>query len=68
LINVLFSDEMSPKFEQLGDKKDKNILDTGLASNDEYFWQEVTKKYKEVNEDYNNLALLRISFLGLTHL
>ncbi len=65
LINVLFSDEMSPKFEQLGGKKDKNILDTGLASNDEYFWQEVTKKYKEVNEDYNNLAFIENIFLGI---
>jgi len=65
LINVLFSDEMSPKFEQLGGKKDKNILDTGLASNDEYFWQEVTEKYKEANEDYNNLAFIDDIFLGI---
>jgi hypothetical protein len=65
LINVLFSDEMSPKFEQVGGKKDKNILDTGLASNDEYFWQEVTEKYKEANEDYNNLAFIEDIFLGI---
>jgi hypothetical protein len=65
LINVLFSDEMSPKFEQLGGKKEKNILDTGLASNDEYFWQEVTDKYKEANEDYDNLAFIEDIFLGI---
>jgi hypothetical protein len=65
LINVLFSDEMSPKFEQFGGKKDKNILDTGLASNDEYFWQEVADKYKEANEDYDNLAFIEDIFLEI---
>ncbi len=38
LINVLFSDEMCPKFEQLGEKRDKNVLDSGLAANDEYLF------------------------------
>jgi len=32
LINILFSDEVS-------------VLDFGLAGNDEYFWQEIAKKY-----------------------
>jgi hypothetical protein len=39
-----------------GAKKDKNLLDTGLAANDEYFWQEVTDKYQELNDDYECLA------------
>jgi hypothetical protein len=56
---------MSPKFEQLGDKKDKNILDTGLASNDKYFWQEIAEKYKEANEDYGNVAFIEDIFLGI---
>jgi hypothetical protein len=56
LINVLFSDEVSPKFLTIGAKKDKNLLDTGLAANDEYFWQEVADKYQEMNDDYECLA------------
>ncbi len=32
LINVLFSDEMSAKFLKLGERKDKNTLDSGLAA------------------------------------
>jgi len=54
--NVLFSDEISPKFLTIGAKKDKNLLDTGLAANDEYFWQEVAEKYQDVNDDYECLA------------
>ncbi len=50
LINVLFLDKMSPKFKQLGGKKDKNMLDSGLAANDQYFWQEVADKYQETND------------------
>jgi len=65
LINVLFSDEMSPKFGQLGGKKDKNVLDTGLAANDEYFWQEVAEKYQETNNAYDNLAFVDSVFLGV---
>jgi hypothetical protein len=56
LINVLFSDRISPKFLTIGVKKDKNLLDTGLAANDEYFWQEVAEKYQDVNDDYECLA------------
>jgi hypothetical protein len=56
LLNVLFSDEISPKFLTIGAKKDKNLLDTGLAANDEYFWQEVAEKYQDVNDDYECLA------------
>jgi hypothetical protein len=37
---------MSPKIEQLGGKKDKNVLDSGPAANNEYFWQEVAEKYQ----------------------
>jgi len=56
---------MSPKFEQLCGKKEKNILDTGLAWNDKYFWQEVAEKYKEANEDYDNLAFIEDIFLEI---
>jgi hypothetical protein len=65
LLNVLFSDEMSPKLEQLGARKNKEILDSGLAANDEYFWQEVMKKYQEVNEEYDELAHMDSMFAGV---
>lgn len=65
LLNVLFSDEMSPKLEQLGARKKKEILDSGLAANDEYFWQEVMEKYQEVNEEYDELAHTDSMFAGI---
>jgi hypothetical protein len=37
LINVLFSEEVSAKFISLGEKKDKNVLDSGLAGLDDFF-------------------------------
>jgi hypothetical protein len=30
LINILFSDEMSPKFEKVGEWKDMELIDSGL--------------------------------------
>jgi hypothetical protein len=65
LLNVLFSDKMSPKLEQLGARKKKEILDSGLAANDEYFWQEVMEKYQEVNEEYDELAHTDSMFAGI---
>jgi hypothetical protein len=65
LLNVLFSDEMSPKVEQLGARKKKEILDSGLAANDEYFWQEVMEKYQEVNEEYDEPAHTDSMFAGI---
>jgi hypothetical protein len=35
-INVLFSDDISPKFDQLEGRKNKNLLDSGLM-HDEFF-------------------------------
>jgi len=51
LINVLFSDEISPKFEKVGERKDKELMHSGLFSNDDFFWQEVADKYQEVSEE-----------------
>jgi hypothetical protein len=65
LLNVLFSDEMSPQLERLGARKKKEILDSGLAANDEYFWQEVMEKYQEVNEEYDELAHTDSMFAGV---
>jgi len=56
---------MSPKLELLGARKNKEILDSGLTANDEYFWQEVMKKYQEVNEEYDELAHMDSMFAGV---
>ncbi len=45
--------------------KHQNLLDSGLAANDGYFWQEVAKKFQEVNEEYNNLAYTDFMFVGV---
>lgn len=39
LINMLFSDENAPKFEEVGGCKDKDVLNADVASNDDQFWQ-----------------------------
>jgi hypothetical protein len=41
LINILFSDRIAPKLSWLGQRKDRFMLDSGLAGEDEHFWQEV---------------------------
>jgi hypothetical protein len=48
----LFSDEISPKCEKFGEKMDKNVLDPDLASNDEFFWQEVA----ELQRDFQGIS------------
>ena len=65
LINILFSDVMSPKFVQLGEKKDKNILDSGLAANDEYFWYEVVEQYQQTNVCYDHITFTDPMFSGI---
>jgi hypothetical protein len=40
----------------LGGRKEKEILDDGVASNDEHYWQEVSEKYQQTNEVYDSLA------------
>ncbi len=37
LTTAHFSDELSLKFLQLGKRKDNNVLDCGLAANDDFF-------------------------------
>jgi hypothetical protein len=65
LLNVLFCDDVAPKLEQLGARKKKDILDSGLAANDKYFWQEVIEKYQQVNEEYDELAHMDSMFAGV---
>jgi hypothetical protein len=56
LINVLFSDEISAKFISLGEKKSKNVLDSGLAGFDEYFWQYVSVQHPSTRSAFDDLA------------
>ncbi len=56
---------MSSKFVQLGEKKDKNILDSGLAANDEYSWQEVVERYQETNVLYDFITFTDPMFSGI---
>jgi len=56
---------VAPKLEQSGARKKKDILDSGLAANDEYFWQEVMEKYQQVNEEYDELAHMDSMFAGV---
>ena len=53
------------KFANIGGRKDKGILDSGLAANDEYFWQEVAEKYQESNESFDSLAFEDALFDGV---
>jgi hypothetical protein len=47
LINILFFDEISPKFEQLGARKDKSVLDSGLAGNTNTFGRRLPKSIRK---------------------
>lgn len=39
LMNVLFSDQFAERFAATGNSASRDILDTGLAGNDQHFWQ-----------------------------
>jgi hypothetical protein len=63
LIN--FSDEISTKFLQVGERKDKNVLDCGLAASDNFFWQEVHEKYQVTYTSHDNIAFVDVIFEGI---
>ena len=65
LINVLFSDEISAKFISLGEKNSKNVLDSGLAGFDEYFWQDVSVQYQSTCSAFDDLAFYDDMFEGI---
>jgi len=69
LLNVLFSDEFYQDFQALGDTPDRQILDTGKAGNEEYFWIRVqnafvspvpNREYDTINEFNQDPVLLSI--------
>ena len=58
LINILFSDKIAPKLSRLGHRKDRLVLDSGLAGGDEHFWQEVAAENMEGDEEeYGRMAV-----------
>ncbi len=60
-----FSEEISAKFISLGEKKDKNVLDSGLAGFDEFFWQDVLVKYQTSCSSFDALAFQDAMFEGI---
>jgi hypothetical protein len=56
LINVLYSDKISAKFISLGEKKSKNVLDSGLAGFDDLFWQDIAVQYPSTCTSFDDLA------------
>jgi hypothetical protein len=58
LINILFSDKIASKLSWLGQRKDRLVLDSGLAGGDEHFWQEVAAENMEgEEEEYGRLVV-----------
>jgi hypothetical protein len=55
LMNILFSDEFADQFASLGDAATRQVLDTGMAGNDEHFWVRVREAFVTAHEDYDVL-------------
>jgi hypothetical protein len=51
-MNVLFSDEFADQFASLGDAATRQVLDTGMAANDQHFWMGVRETFVTPHEDY----------------
>lgn len=64
LMNIIFCDEFAPKFASLGNVAERNVLDTGTAANDEYFWVEIQQAFIEPNESYGSLLFQDDDVLG----
>jgi hypothetical protein len=55
LINILFSDEFAEYFATLGNVADRNLLDSGMAGNDEQFWVRVQEAFVQSHAGYDVL-------------
>ena len=53
LVNILFSDAFAEKLSTLGNVAPRNILDTGKAAKDQYFWEEVQQAFCTPNVEYD---------------
>ena len=61
LMNVLFSDGFVEDLAQLGHTANRELLDSGKASNDRYFWEKVQGDYVSDNESYGHLQFSETS-------
>ena len=48
-MNILFSDEFAADFAELGNIANRQILDSGKASNQQHFWERVASAFVEEN-------------------
>jgi len=53
LLNILFSDKFAAHFGATGNTANRQVLDSGKAGNEQYFWVEIQKEF--VSEDFNHL-------------
>lgn len=51
-------------FARLGDVASRQLLDTGLAANDEHFWVRVQEAFIQPNEDYDQLEFLDDEYIA----
>ncbi len=58
LMNVLFSDEFATDFAHIGNIADRQVLDSGKASNDEHFWTKVQLAFIEPDDNYDKMRIL----------
>lgn len=57
LMNILFSDQFAERFAATGNAATRDVLDTGMAGNDQLFWQTVRTAFVSplCNDDYDEL-------------
>jgi hypothetical protein len=58
LLNILFSDEFTADFADLGNIASRQILDSGKAGNQQHFWERVSSAFIEDNETFGLLHFL----------
>ncbi len=58
LMNVLFSDVFATDFAHIGNVADRQMLDSGKASNDEHFWARVQLAFIEPDKNYKKMHFL----------
>lgn len=58
LMNILFSDEFVEDFASLGNVANRQILDSGKAGNQQYFWERIAAAFTEPEETYGILRFV----------
>ncbi len=57
LMNVLFSDEFATDFAHIGKVADRQMLDSGKASNDKHFWARVQLALIAPDDNYDKMCV-----------